>query len=489
MAEQAQVALNFCVKHPDEEKDLYCKFCKTSTCNECLKTDHVGHDFDTIAKLYRKINNGRSEIISDIEAQIASKCSHNKQHLLEVKRRNDNSLKANTANIEKKRLEIQRIAGEILTSHAQLLNSRDEKLRKQITQKEDAFIDDESAVLQMIETFKTTTMKGLDLIEYYEKLKSKVRKFPMVDVSHCYNAQVYVASEINRDTIQVLTGKVREYSRRRYNIKQIGLFQQRTSDAHTICPLTANEAWITYKDANKFELIRRDGHRLKKVKKDTHTHSFVVQNDSFLLCNRDEKSIIKINMSGKKSTWKNTSPLFPGFIGHALQDNILITLADDHAGIRTKESQRKVQLVTSIGIVLNTYEYGEDGTTPVLTRPGKVTQNYNSDVCVVNKYEIAKGEWRGSICLFHENGGFKCVYNGYGGEFHPWGICCDSMCNIICANRFDSTIHIISSEGSFLEYLFTSDTCLPYPTSLAIHEGILWMGCGGGEVLVYEIMK
>ena len=46
-------------------------------------------------------------------------------------------------------------------------------------------------------------------------------------------------------------------------------------------------------------------------------------------------------------------------------------------------------MMTPGGQVLHTYEFGEDGSTPVLTKPGRPTQNYNSNVCIADNYEIA----------------------------------------------------------------------------------------------------
>ena len=489
MAEQAQVALHFCMKHPAEEMDMYCKRCKKPICNECVKTDHMGHDFDSIAKLYRKINNKRSDLISNLERQISVKGSHNRECLQDAKNKNEESEKTNMEKLKKKRAEINKTFNALLDSHEHSLNSHSTKLRGEIGEKETAYGRDESAVLDMVETFKKTTMKGLDLIEYYEDLKSKVHALPTVDISQCFNEQIYLTSQMDREVMQKITGEVRENNRTKITFQLVASFRHRKSKVHTICPVSCDETWITFAYANKFELIRRDGHCIKNITKDAKSHSFILQNNSFLLCNRDDANILRIDMSKRKSVWKDTTPLLSGFIGHALQGNILITLEDEYSGTRTDQSQRMVQMVTPSGSVLHTYEYGEDESTPVLTRPEKVIQNYNSDVCVVNQYEVAKNIWLGNVCVFFEDGGMKVIYRGNNQEFNPRDICCNSMCNIICANYVDSTIHIISSEGLFMQYLLNSDTCVSFPHCLALHRDVLWVGSGGGEVRVYKLLK
>ena len=486
MAEKANSSLCMCIKHPDEQMDIYCKTCMASTCNECLKTDHIGHDFDTIAKVYRKLNNRRFDIIRDFEMQVASKSSHNREHLREVRTKNDQLLKRNIESVEQKRAEIHETTDILINAHVHSLQSHDSKLREDVCEKGIAFEEQKSVVQKMAETFKKTTMKGLDLIEYYEELKSKVYALRAVDISTCCNEQVYVTHELDRKSMQRLIGDLKDDRISHPHIQQISSFRHCKSTVHTICPISSDEAWITSKHEKEFTLLRTDGHCAKRVAKDTKRHSFVLQNQFFLLCNEDKRNILKINVDGKKSVWLDSSPLMSCFIGHAMNGNFLVTFVDQNSGFRTENSQRKVQMMTPNGNVIHTYEHRQDGTTPVFTFPGRVTQNYNTDVCVVNHFDDANGNWRGNVCVFYEDGPLKFIYSGSNEDFEPYGICCNSLSNIICVNRLCDTIHVVSSKGSFLKYLFIRDTCVPEPCTLALHRDVLWVGSWGGEVRVYR---
>ena len=400
MAKQTDVELVFCIKHQDEEMDLYCKICQTPTCNECLKTDHAGHDFDTIAKLYSKIMNRRSDLICELETQVAAKGSHNRKHISDVRSRNDTESMAK--DVEKKREEIHKAVDALMDTYALSLNVHGAKLREEVSEKENAFERDESNVLKMLETFRNTTMKGVDLIEYYEQLKSKVHALQTLNIPDCFIAKVDLARKMERGNVQKLTIEIREGYRQTHTVQQVSSFQHRSSPVHTICAVSSDEAWITYTGAKKFELFQGDGQRINNLRKDTKTHSFILHDDSILLCNGDKKNIMKFNMSGKKSMCFDVSPLQALCIGHALNGNILIALVDEAGGFRKKESERKVKMFNPDGDVLHTYEYGHDGTTPMLTCPKSVFQNYNSDVCIMNKYEIREDNWRGEVCVYYE---------------------------------------------------------------------------------------
>ena len=487
MAEQAQVALRLCIKHPNEEMDLYCKVCKTPTCNECMESDHVGHSFDTIAKLYRKMKNTRPDLIRELEQKINPKRTQNRRHLHTVKSRNKNLLKMNMENVERKRSEMHEAVDIIINAHVDSLNSHNDVLDEEVSQIEKEYRTEESVMLKMMETFQKTTMVGLDFIEYYEQLKSKADVLQTIDLSKHCNIQIYGEGKLNRKDLKTMIGEIKEVKSNAPTVEQISSFQNKSCEVHTISPISNERAWITYKGEKEFTLLGCDGSHIMSLPKDTATHSFILNDSAFLLSNLYEENINKIDMHGKISIWMDVSPLRPRFIGNALNGNILISLVDEDSGSRTVQSERKVQMLTSSCEILYTYEYSDDGTTGVLTRPNRVIQNYNSDVCVVNQYETAiKGKFFGNICVFYEDGSLKHVYSGGNGKFNPTGISCDPQCNIICANYYDRTVHLLNSDGSFIQYLFTSDSCIPLPNALALHRGFLWVGSDQGDVRVYQ---
>ena len=486
MSNQAQVALLSCEKHEGEEIDMYCKTCKTPTCTECLKIDHNGHNFDTIRKFYRKIKNSRLDYIREMKGKFNSVRTKNRRHTRNVKCRNETLLKQNVENAEKKRAQLHRTVDDIIDSHIHCMTEQSQKLGEEIDREVDKLQEDESELMKMLETFEKTTMVGLDLIEYYEKLRTRCDTLQTLDVSNYCSKQVYKEGEMDRDNLNKMIGEVREISKSSaVSVEMVSSFQHKKKSINTLCPLSDKEAWLTVSDST-FAHVDRNGNHIKSVKNKASNLCFIPHDGGFLVCNNKQKNILKVDMSGTSSVWMDTSPLEAWYIREALNGNVLISLRDEWSGTRTEQSQRSVRMFTPSGDVLHSYEYGEHGKTPVLTFPARVTQNYNSDVCVVNAYEIAKDKWLGNIYVFNEDGGLRFVYSGHDGKFNPSGICCDSLCNIICINFGDRTIHVVSSEGSFLKYLFTQDTCVPDPFSLALHRGVLWVGSTGGEVRVYR---
>ena len=308
-----------------------------------MKSDHLGHDFDTIAKLYRKIKNSRPELILELERKITPKRNHNRRHLHEVKSMNKNLIEMNLENVEKKRKEMYEAVDKIINAHVDLIKSHNGGMVAEIRREEDKTEREESTLLRMIETFSTTTMVGLDLIEYYDELKSKADALQTIDLSQYRNKSMYMEGEVVCDDLEKMIGEVEEITSNNVRTEDISSFQHKDTVVHTISPISQEEAWITYHHAKEFTLLRRDGQYIKSVPKDTETYfySFIIQNKTFLVCNQDRNNILIVDFSGKLSEWLNVSPLMPGFIGHAVSGNVLVSLIDDISGSRTEKSQRK----------------------------------------------------------------------------------------------------------------------------------------------------
>ena len=489
-APHAQAVMSYCVKHPSEEKDMYCRRCKIPACTACLRESHSDHEFDTIAKISRRLTNNRDGYLKDLTSKYETKRKPRIRKFREIKCRNKNVLSNNVNSLEKRRQQLHGIVNELIDKEVKKCKSHNDKLANDIGILERNHIENDTQIQKMLTTFENTTMVGLDIIEYFEKLSSLVESVEAdVKVEEYSDRLIYREGEVDQGGLQRMVGEMEEAKRVPGSPEQVSAFRYKDIAVHTIRPVSHDEAWMTNIRDNNIILINKSGHTQDTVPQLTDRASFFLAGDiSFISTQYNQKFVVRIDHSGKITNVMTTSPLRPVDVGPALDGNILVTLVDEDSFTRTAESQRKIQMVTSAGEVLHTYEFGEDGSSPVFTKLGQPTQNYNSNVCVLNSFEIAPKKYNGNVCVFHEDGGMKFVYSGNGEEFNPQDMCCDSLCNIICTNNVPrkSSVHIIDSEGVFLKHLFTTDTCLPRTASVALYKDVLWVGSFTGDVRVYR---
>ena len=485
----AQAAMLYCEKHPSEEEDIYCRRCKIPACTTCLREDHSDHEFDTIAKLSRKLTNNRDTFMKDLTAKYERKEKPKSRKIREVKCRNTNVRSNNVNALEKRREQLHSIVDELIDKQVNKCQTHNDQFGNDVDRLERKHNESDGKIKRMLTTFENTTMVGLDIIEYYEKLSSLVEEEEAaLDVEKHCDRLVYREGEVDQGGLQRMVGEVEEAERIPGSPEQVSAFRYKESAVCDIRPVSHDDAWITFPDG-KFTLLKNDGHLQDSVPIPTGNISFFVTDDnSFISADYHKQVVVRIDHAGRTTNIMTTSPLRPLSVGPALNGNILVTLVDEVSDTRTAESQCQVQMVTSAGEVLHTYEFGEDGSSPAFTRPICPTQNYNSNVCVINILEIAPKKYIGSECVFHEDGGMKFVYSSNGKEFYPQDICCDSLCNIICTSNKPNnfSVHIINSEGTFMKHLFTNDTCLPRPSTVALYKDVLWVGSRTGDVRVYR---
>ena len=66
----AQGAIPTCDDHEGEELDTFCRTCDRQTCEKCLKTTHMLHDWTSKAKIVKERRNRRKDVVDDITENI-----------------------------------------------------------------------------------------------------------------------------------------------------------------------------------------------------------------------------------------------------------------------------------------------------------------------------------------------------------------------------------------------------------------------------------
>ncbi|XP_062611657.1 uncharacterized protein LOC134273474 [Saccostrea cucullata] len=163
---------------------------------------------------------------------------------------------------------------------------------------------------------------------------------------------------------------------------------------------------------------------------------------------------------------------------------LLVTLVDKSHDLKLEpHSRRLVRHITVTGDVIHEYEYQEDGQTRLFSYPFRVTQNSNSDICVVNR----TSEFTGGLMILSTSGHIKSIYRGQNltKDFWPSNVVCDILCNILVPDINDVRIHLLSPDGEFLKFLLTEND-RNHPSRLSLYKATLWVGYREGFVKVFQ---
>nr|XP_022339233.1 uncharacterized protein LOC111134477 [Crassostrea virginica] len=211
----------------------------------------------------------------------------------------------------------------------------------------------------------------------------------------------------------------------------------------------------------------------------------VTDNNEVYVSDWKNRSICRLSPSGSVSTVFSTAPLQPLGICQTMDGSLLITLRDTESDLYqpNSDSRRLMRHVTLTGDVIREYEYQEDGQTRLFTLPLRVTQNGNTDICVINETSNTTGE----LLILSFSGSLKSVYpkQEHRHNFFLSDVVCDSYRNIIVSEAQKRFLHLLSSDGEFMKYLLTENQ-VNKPLSMSLKKSTLWVGDNKGRVKVFQ---
>ena len=329
----AQAAMLYCEKHPSEEVDMYCRRCKIPACTTCIRKDHSDHEFDTIAKLSRKLTNNRESFLKDLITKYERKTKPKSRKFCETKCCNENVLSNNVNSLENKRQQLHSIVDELIDKEVNKCQTHNDKFGNDVDKLEQKHNESADKIQRMLTTFENTTMVGLDIIEYYEKLCSLIEeKGVALDLEKYCDRLVYREGEVDQYGLQRMVGEVEEAERVPGSPEQVSAFRYKDSQVYDIRSGSHDDAWITYLSDRKFMLLKIEGQLQDSVPKQTDLASFFVTDDkSFISADSNKQVVVRINHASKTTNIMTTSPLHPEYVGPALNGNILVSLVDEES--------------------------------------------------------------------------------------------------------------------------------------------------------------
>ena len=140
------------------------------------------------------------------------------------------------------------------------------------------------------------------------------------------------------------------------------------------------------------------------------------------------------------------SSLYAGFSAQGItvckSGEILISLWNKEIGDR---SIGKVLALTWDFKMIEGFQIFMERNRPLLVCPTYLKENGNGDICVSDV---------GAVVVTDAAAMLRFRYQGSSrnSNFEPYGLCCDSACNIIIAGMKSEKIHVIDKDGRFLYY-------------------------------------
>ncbi|KAK3089236.1 hypothetical protein FSP39_002011 [Pinctada imbricata] len=190
--------------------------------------------------------------------------------------------------------------------------------------------------------------------------------------------------------------------------------------------------------------------------------------------------------SGTVSDVISTAPLGPDGICRSHDGGMMVVLCSCDTPQITSESYGQVYHIDNKGGIINKYTRAEGNKDKLFICPGKIAQNINLDLCVV---DIVDKEFRSRLVVISVASKLRFTYTGQPAlkeKFSCRGVTCDGHGRILLADLHNHAVHLLREDGHFLQYVLTKQSPLWGPQSLGLHDDTMWVGCDKGVTRVYK---
>ncbi|XP_060065852.1 E3 ubiquitin-protein ligase TRIM71-like [Ylistrum balloti] len=259
---------------------------------------------------------------------------------------------------------------------------------------------------------------------------------------------------------------------------------------HAMAPVSQGETAICCGcESDRVVFMDGAGHVISSLRVGVMIDDLVRRNDrSVVMSCFQDRSIRAIEENGNVRELVSTE-FYPRGLASGSDGSLLVCLMDQYSTSVTKTSRRMVSRLDSQGQQVQVYEY-MDGNKRLFTRPYRVVENINGDICVTDKTSMGSGR----VVVLDSLGNLKFIYDGRSvsaGErpFSPCGIVCDSYGRLLIADTNNHCIHIVDKHGQFVSFLLRKEDGITCPTSLGLNgEGQLWVGNENGQMKIYQYL-
>ncbi|XP_062619771.1 uncharacterized protein LOC134281296 [Saccostrea cucullata] len=468
-----------CESH-DLPIDVICEDCEEFICGKCAKTDHRDHEWETLSTAATQRRRNLLKFLRTIKEEDLSGIEEKNEKVTKQIAENIALCDYEIKKLQKHVDEIMARLTEIKKFHKKTLRDNLVKKNEQLNHEKSELDKKKRGIVDTVEFMEenNSTMSDYSLIDNHRELTKMLSELK-VHMNEFEHSMRFTRGEIKDDLLESMIGKIIDLDN--ISLTQINSFQYEDKIIFLLEAFSEEKCYISEIESEYTGKINKEGAKEQKFSISPNDMC-VTDNSDVYFTDESNMSINCLSPSGSVSTVISTDPLLPVGICQSVDGGLLVTLTDGHSYLESN-SRRLVRHITVTGDVIHEFEYQEDGHTRLFTWPCIVTQNSNSDICVVN----ITGDTTCELVILSPSGRMKSVYRGQNvtEDFKLSDVVCDSLCNILVTDYNNKQIHLLSPDGEFLKFLLT-DNEVNSPFSVSLYKSILWVGYGEGLVSVFQ---
>ena len=472
-----------CDKHDLMPIDMTCEDCKEFICSKCVKEDHKDHNWITISTAATLRTRGLLKAMTKIEEEDIQQIDKKIQKASQQMDRNKRRCESEVLKLQRHYNAMVKTLENVKNNHEKILRDKLESKNANMSEIKSSLEEKKKKVLQRVKSMKenSSTMTDIILIKTHREL-TKLISTDEVEYKQNSDFLLRHVGDINETVLESMMGQTIDVEQ--ITVSETDSFQWLDYPISVLGAINEERCFLRNTELPNVIQVNKSGE--KEIQFSVYVGDVcVTDNNDVFVTDYINKFISRLSYSGSVSPVFSTDPLQPAAVCQTKDGGLLVTLVDNMLDLYqpNSDSRRLVRHVTLTGDVIREYKYQEDGQTRLFTWPCSITQNSNTDICVINRTSNTTVE----LVILSFSGSLKCVYpeQNQRNELNLIDVVCDSYSNIIVSEINHSTVHLLSPAGEFMRYLLTENQ-VNGPTFMSLKKSTLWIADRHGLVKLFQ---
>ncbi|XP_078336964.1 uncharacterized protein LOC144626565 [Crassostrea virginica] len=472
-----------CEKHDLMPIDVTCEDCEEFICSKCAKEDHKDHNWDTVSTAATLRTRGMLKAMTKIEEKDIQQIDEHIQKASHQMEENKKRYESVVLKLQKHYDAMVETLDKIKKKQEKIMRDSLERKNADLSKAKSSLEEKKKKVLQRVKSMKEkgSTMTDIILIKTHRELT----KLISTEVDYKRTSEFlwrHEGGDINEAMLESMMGQT--FDAEQITVTETDSFQGSEEAIYDLEAINEDRCLLTNTTLQNVIQLSKRGENEEQFSVGVFGMCVTDKNDVYI-SDWKNMSISRLSPSGSVSLVFSTDPLQPMGICQTMDGGLLVTLGDTVSDPYqpNSDSRRLMRHMALTGDVIHEYEYQENGQTRLFTTPEKVTQNGNTDICVINTTSKTTVE----LLILSFSGSLKSVYPKREHRHNSFlrDVVCDSYCNIIVSEALKSSVHLLSSDGEFMRYLLTENQ-VNSPSSMSLKKSTLWIGDYHGRVQVFH---
>ncbi|KAH3843025.1 E3 ubiquitin-protein ligase TRIM71-like [Dreissena polymorpha] len=499
----------WCRKHEDHERTIFCTKCNLTICSVCKEEKHTAHPVQASVDVAKLMRSSLSHFLGAIKEYLPDFEIYMKQ-IRKCQKEHDGDLQNAIADVQARckflQNEIEKISNAIITELKDRHKSTGSDLNKEVKN-----------VINSYKSISTVTASADRIIKIgsdeniIQTSKKLQKRFSQIDdelpkmTLEKIDTVGFVPGPLKADSLTKMFGQCTKGEitlpvlpepwgirvAKEFEMCSIAGFKVRNSPdtIQAIAPISEQEAWLACGWGTKdVYLFTMTGERKKKITLDIQIDHLIMNlSGELLVSSYEDKYIRKINKDHEVCDFAMPH-LYPGGMVMTKRKELFVCAVDSYTTRRADHSHRCLLKMSEYGMNIDTID--EDGDVILFGAPYRVCEAPNKDLVVTDREE---GKLR--VTRVDQEGCLKYVYKGPTNAalkqpFNPLGLCCDRVGNLLVSDWGNHCVHLVNNEGEFQGFILSQKDGLFKPNAMALDKsGNLWIGDGNATVRVYKYGK